>query len=129
MRNLENRGLIFQSITIAPSLGPTLGRSGQRRRLDLDILVSVHCCRIMPFTDGVPPTRKFSEHRGQWVNQTIKASTLAVYHTHVSLEGQRRCCRPQVANAESLEILNDTHAGITPLLSSRAASSTSYIHA
>ena len=54
----------------------------------MDILVSVHCCWIMLVNNDFFPTRDLSEHRGQWINQTIEALTTTYYYTHVSLEGQ-----------------------------------------
>ena len=59
-----------------------------RGRLDMDILVSVHCCWIMLVNNDLSPTRDLSEHRGQWINQTIEALTITYYGAYVSLEGQ-----------------------------------------
>lgn len=62
-------------------------RSELRRRLDLDILVSVHCYRTMLVNHHLTSARDFSEHRGQWINQTTEAPTITCYDTDVPLEG------------------------------------------
>ena len=59
-----------------------------RRRMDLDILVSMHCCRIVLVNNDPVPTRNFSEHRRQRIHQTTKAPTITFSDDHVSLEGK-----------------------------------------
>lgn len=60
------------------------------RWMDLDILVSVCCCRIMLALHDIPPPRNFAEYRGQWIAQTAKALTTTYLDTYEPFERQRR---------------------------------------
>ena len=75
--------------------------------MNLDFLISVHCCRIMLVNNDLSSTRDFCEHREQWINQIIKALTIIYFDIYVSLAGQRRCCISEVTNVEFFEILDD----------------------
>ncbi len=107
---LETSRLMFTSITIAPSIGPIIGGGADLLcRLDQDILVPLYCCCLMSVNDDIPPTRDFSGHPGQWINQTVKALTITCSDNFASLERHRCCRRPIVTDVESLEILNNTY--------------------
>lgn len=43
-------------------------------RLDMDLLVSVHCCWILFAVDRVPPSRNKSQNRRQWICSTTQGS-------------------------------------------------------